>query len=332
MTEPAACGHLPRGVPGPSAHDSLDSAASPGGTTAAPHGPERGTDSTAPPRAAAEAGAAEQFHFREIDQLDPGAPEIRVLGRVEIAGRDVHDLEAGKRNLLPELAAFLYLNPGCGAEEVSRALGGPRGAWSQSTRASNMSRLRTWFGRDREGRLHVPTRGQGRLYTLSGVCCDWERFQRLAKRGSARLAGADRDRGIGDLQGALSLVRGKPFAGSGPSSYVWAEHLKQLMISSIVEVAHALAVQLTQAGNASAARTAIARALDIEPGSELLFRDLLRAERRAGNVAGMEEATERLLFILHELGLEMEPETAQVIERLRPPRRDVGALPRSWNC
>ncbi|MFI0448044.1 BTAD domain-containing putative transcriptional regulator [Actinomadura sp. 6N118] len=261
----------------------------------------------------------------DLLHLDPDAPEIRVLGRVEIAGRDVNDVEVGKRNLLPELAAFLHLKSGCSAEEVSRALGGPRGPWSQSTRASNMSRLRTWFGRDSQGRLYVPTQTQGRLYTLSGVRCDWDRFQALGRRGLAHRVAGDRLRAVKDLQAALSIVRGQPFAGSGPSSYVWAEHVKQLMISVIVDVTHALAVTLTETGNAPAARTAIAKGLEIEPGSELLFRDLIRAEHRAGNMAGIDEAVERLILILYELELEMEPETAQLLEQLRPARRRVGS-------
>ncbi|TYB48545.1 BTAD domain-containing putative transcriptional regulator [Actinomadura chibensis] len=253
--------------------------------------------------------------------LDPGAPDIRVLGRVEIGGRDVNDVEPGKRNLLPELAAYLHLNPGRTAEEVSRALGGARGPWSPSTRASNMSRLRAWFGRDAAGNVYVPTQGQGRLYTLSGVGCDWDRFQARARRGLARLKTGAEDQGIDDLREALALVRGQPFAGAGPTSYIWAEHLKQEMLSAIVDVVHALGVTLTGRGDAADARTVITRGLDIEPGSELLFRDLIRAEHRAGNAAGIDHATERFLRNLYDLGLEMEPETADLLTRLRAPGR-----------
>ncbi|WUI00393.1 hypothetical protein OHR68_00760 [Spirillospora sp. NBC_00431] len=256
----------------------------------------------------------------ETADQDPNAPEIRVLGRVEIGGRDVDDIEPGKRNLLPELAAYLYLNPGRTAEEVSRALGGSRGPWSPSTRASNMSRLRAWFGRDAQGDVYVPTQGQGRLYTLTGVRCDWDVFQTLARRGLSHLKKADHDHAIADLRAALALVRGQPFAGAGPTSYVWAEHLKQEMISAIVDVVHTLGVTLTDTGDAPGARTVISRGLDIEPGSELLFRDLIRAEHRAGNSAGIDHATERLLRNLHDLGLEMDPETADLLTHLRTSR------------
>jgi hypothetical protein len=54
----------------------------------------------------------------------------------------------------------------------------------------------------------------------------------------------------------------------------------------IVDVAHALAVRLTEARDPAAARAAAARGLEVEPGSELLYRDLFRAEHRAGECCG----------------------------------------------
>lgn len=252
---------------------------------------------------------------------DPSQPpavalelEVRVLGAVEVAGRDVADIESGKRNLLPELAAYLRLYPGRTAEEVSRAMGGPRGPWAAATRASNMSRLRAWLGRDDSGRNYVPAQGEGRLYTLSDqVGCDWDTFQTLAKRG----LGAGPGDGIADLRAALGLVRGQPLAGAGPHSYIWAEFLKQGMISAIVDVAHTLAVWLTDAGDPAGARAAVGKGLEVEPGSELLYRDLFRAEHQAGNAAGIEEAAERLMVTLAELDLDLQPQTAELLQRLR---------------
>jgi len=89
------------------------------------------------------------------------------------------------------------------------------------------------------------------------------------------------------------------------------------MISAVVDVAHALAVRLTEAGDPAGARGAVARGLDVEPGSELLYRDLFRAEHRAGNAAGIAEAAERLMVTLAGLGLEMEPDTAELLSKLR---------------
>ncbi len=272
-----------------------------------------------------EAGEPGQDELEPLEDSEPSAElEIRVLGPVEVAGRDVADIESGKRNLLPELAAYLRLNPGRSAEEVSKAMGGPRGPWAPATRASNMSRLRAWLGRDPDGRNYVPALAEGRLYRLAdSVACDWDQFRKLARRGLAdpSLAGTEQ------LRAALQLVRGEPFASAPPHSYIWAEFTRQEMISAITDVAHELAVRLTGAGDPAGARTAIARGLEVEPGSELLYRDLFRAEHRAGNAAGIEEAAERLMVTLAELDLDMEPETADLLNQLRGHRSPKARLP-----
>jgi hypothetical protein len=112
-------------------------------------------------------------------------------------------------------------------------------------------------------------------------------------------------------------VRGEPFASAPPHGYIWAEFTRQEMISAITDVAHELAVRLTETGDPAGARAAIARGLEVEPGSELLYCDLFRAEHRAGNAAGIEEAAERLMITLAELDLDMEPETAVLLRHLR---------------
>jgi transcriptional activator len=239
---------------------------------------------------------------------------------------DTAAIGSGKRNLLPELAAYLKLNPGSTAEEVSRAMGGPRGPWAASTRASNMSRLRAWMGQDPDGRNYVPALGEGELYTLTpGVGCDWEIFRHLARRGLQRCSQGATDSGITDLQAAMRLVRGQPFSGgAGLYSYVWAEFLRQEMISAIVEVAHTLAVRLMEAGDPAAARVAATQGLSVEPGSELLYRALFTAEHQAGNAAGIEEAAGRLMVTLAELDLDMAPKTADLLNELRNRRHGSG--------
>jgi hypothetical protein len=253
---------------------------------------------------------------------DAPTPQIRVLGQVEVVGCDTSAVESGKRNLMPELAAYLKLYPGRTAEELSRAMGGPRGPWAASTRASNMSRLRAWLGRDPAGKNYVPALGEGQLYTLAaGVGCDWEQFQHLVRLGLRPGQAGETGAGIADLRSAMGLVRGQPFSGSGPHSYIWAEFLKQEMISAITDVAHALAVKLMDSGDPSGARRAAAHGLIVEPGSELLYRDLFRAEYQAANAAGVEQAARRLMVTLAELELDMEPETTNLLNEIRGPRR-----------
>ena len=268
------------------------------------------------------AARQEQETIAPTADPDFSIPVVCVLGRVLVTGRDTAAIGSGKRNLLPELAAYLRLNPGSTAEEVSRAMGGPRGPWTASTRASNMSRLRAWLGRDPDGRNYVPALGEGQLYTLSpGVGCDWEIFRHLASRGLKRCNQGTEDSGIAYLQAAMGLVRGQPFSGGcGPHSYTWAEFRRQEMISAIIEVAHTLAVKLIEAGDPAGARVAATKGLSVEPGSERLYRALFTAEHQAGNAAGIEDAAGRLMVTLAELDLDMEPRTADLLSGLRDHR------------
>ncbi|MFC0039557.1 BTAD domain-containing putative transcriptional regulator [Actinomadura rayongensis] len=259
--------------------------------------------------------SSQENEATEPSQDATATPYIRVLGRIEVQGRDVNDLEPGKRGLLVELAVFLRLGENPSGEQLSRALGGARGAWSASTRVSNVSRLRAWLGKDSDGNNYVPTQRNRQIYSIENIGCDWTDFENLATRGLRALAKGNAEVGEHDLQRAFALVKGRPFASAGPDRYVWAEHIKQEMIAGIVDVAHVLALINLDAGRYAAARTVVTKGLDIEPGSELLYRDWFRAEHQAGNRQGLNDAAERLLRSLHDLGLEMEPETAELLDR-----------------
>lgn len=258
------------------------------------------------------AGATTDRAQDPVPLPDPQAPEIRLLGPVDILGVDPGKVESNKRNRLVELAAWLILNPGRGPDEVSRVLGTVDRPWSASTRQSNMSRLRNWFGRDPHDEYYVPVITEGHGYRLhQSVRCDWTRFQLLARRGLARGSA-----GVTELEQALDLVRGQPIGNVPHARYSWADHLKQEMISAVLDVAHAVAVRRLEAGDPVAARVAIAKGLQVEPVSELLYRDLFRAEYRAGNRAGIRDAAARLVELNDACGVEMEPETSALLTEL----------------
>ncbi|MFJ7630496.1 hypothetical protein ACIQZN_28825 [Streptomyces sp. NPDC097595] len=99
---------------------------------------------------------------------------------------------------------------------------------SAAFRTAQLSALRRWLGTDFQ---------RGDTYRFGGdTGTDWHRFQALALRG--RLKGED---GAGDLSAALELVRGRPFDGIPPRRYVWAEYLRQDMITAVVDTAALLA-------------------------------------------------------------------------------------------
>ncbi|WP_370942012.1 BTAD domain-containing putative transcriptional regulator [Amycolatopsis sp. cg5] len=249
---------------------------------------------------------------------DPTVPEIRLLGPVRLCNLDIGKVESKKLNRLVELAAFLVLRSGATADEISRQLGTETQPWSAATRQAYISRLRTWLGRDHDGDLYLPnvaTKPGG--YRLSDtIGCDWHRFQRLANRG----LNEDPARRLTYLQRALDLVEGMPFSNISQGRYAWSTWLQRDMIDAIVDVAHAVADAHQRAGNLTAARAALAKGLQAEPVSEILYRDLLRVEYRAGNLNAVKEAADKLAELAAALDVELDENTSELIRTLLEPR------------
>ncbi|MFJ8911706.1 bacterial transcriptional activator domain-containing protein [Amycolatopsis sp. NPDC102389] len=141
---------------------------------------------------------------------------------------------------------------------------------------------------------------------------DWYRFRQLAGAGPNR-ATSDRR---AHLEAALELVTGMPFSNIGPGRYAWNSWHQREMIDAIVDVAHTLAETCQQAGDLPAARRAILRGLLAEPVSELLYRDLLRVEHRAGNRAAVKAAADKLTDIAAALDVDLDEETAALVGTL----------------
>lgn len=263
--------------------------------------------------------------FDEAGQLPVNEPEIKLLGPVRLVGVDPAQVEAKKLNRLTELAAYLCLHPNTNGAELSRQLGTDDRPWSAATRQGYVSRLRTWLGRDSAGENYVPLVEPGRGYRLAEtVDCDWHRFTALARQGLH--AGPD---GVERLQAALTLVSGMPFSGVPIGRYAWASFLKQEMIDTVVDIAHAAATHLLADGNLRAARIAIARGLQAEPVSELLYRDLIRIEYRGQNLAGVRAAADKLNSLAIALDIDLEPETSELIHQALDPRYRAAATTRA---
>lgn len=267
--------------------------------------------------------AATQSHIDSSDEARErpvNEPEIKLLGPVRLVGVDPAQVEAKKLNRLTELAAYLCLHPNTNGAELSRQLGTDDRSWSAATRQGYVSRLRTWLGRDIASENYVPLVEPGHGYRLAEtVDCDWHRFTALAQQGLH--AGPH---GVEHLQAALALVSGMPFSGAPIGRYAWAGFLKQEMIDTIVDVAHAAATHLLADGNLRAARIAIARGLQAEPVSELLYRDLIRIEYRGQNLAGVRAAADKLNSLAIALDIELEPETSELVRQALDPRYRAG--------
>ncbi|MPY30112.1 LysM peptidoglycan-binding domain-containing protein [Streptomyces adustus] len=279
--------------------------------TAAQRDSEAGadTEATAPsaPAAAdsADTAAGEQ---NGCEAQDLHAPEIRVLGPVEVTGVD----STGHGPKMAQLAALLYFRPGRSADVLCTDMD-PVRPWSTSTLNARMQGLRSSLGSDPADKLYVPRRkaGEDPYRLAAGVRCDWTRFLQLVEH--ALPLGLS---GLGDLEKALTLVRGRPFGGR---PLPWAEPHQQEMITRIIDIAHTVATYRIPAGphhDVVAARQAVATGLDVDPTAELLYRDWMRLEASHGNRSGVHTAITRVQQINRTLDCSLEPETEQLINDL----------------
>ncbi|MFE9769740.1 hypothetical protein ACFYPC_35350 [Streptomyces sp. NPDC005808] len=245
---------------------------------------------------------------QECEAHDLHAPEIRVLGPVEVTGVD----SSGHGPRMAQLAALLFFRPGRSADVLCSDMD-PVNPWSASTLNARTGGLRRSLGNDPAGSPYVPRRSSGEdPFRLSpGVRCDWSRFLQLVERGLP-LGPA----GLADLDKALTLVRGRPFGGN---PLPWAEPYQQEMITRIIDVAHTVAAYRTPAGphqDLSVARQAVATGLDVDDTAELLYRDWLRIEYAAGNRQGLHTAITRVQQVNRSLDCSLEMETETLIHEL----------------
>ncbi|MFE0938355.1 hypothetical protein ACFW4O_38125, partial [Streptomyces mutabilis] len=304
-TDPAGL----RLLPSPAATPQTQDDRSPSTDTPAAHTepcPGSGEDTpNAEPTASAASTAA---NADEGTTDDPHAPQIRVLGPIEVTG--VAGTGHGPR--LAQLATLLFFRPGRSAETLCADMD-PANPWSLSTLNARMQGLRRSLGNDPDGNPYVPRRKSGQdPYRLSpAVRCDWTRFLQLVER--ALPAGPA---GLPDLEEALSLVRGRPFGGA---PLPWAEPYQQEMTTRIVDVAHTVATYRTAPGphqDLGAARRVVATGLDADHTAELLYRDWCRLEHTAGNRHGLHTAITRIQQVNQELDCSLETETEQLINEL----------------
>jgi hypothetical protein len=238
------------------------------------------------------------------EPADLHAPEIRVLGPVDVTGLG----SSGRGKRLAEVAAYLYLRPGRTRTDLAEAMS-PRTPWTENSVKQRLHDLRNLLENTPDGTLRLARGTQGGILpTMTGVRCDWTRFCKLAQRGL--LAGPQ---GVDDLEAALALVRGRPFAGS---TAAWSMPDAQDMVSRIVDTAHTIARYRTATGHHAQARTAIARGIDVEPAAEMLYRDWLALEAACGNRAEVHRIISRLQEELRTLDAEMDHTTEQLIEAI----------------
>ncbi|WP_153469910.1 LysM peptidoglycan-binding domain-containing protein [Streptomyces kaniharaensis] len=255
----------------------------------------------------------------------PAAPQIRVLGPVDVIGT-LGKVESYRRNGLTEIAAWLALHPGKSRHELDEAVW-PGQRVRADTRNTAISKLRAWLGRDPllaaddPSGAYLPTISGGIYAFNDQVTSDWQQFQAYYREGM-HYSGTEADTALAN---ALALVRGRPFSDINQSKYAWAEYDIQEMISAVVDVAHELATRRMAVRDYRAALAAASRGLVCDTMSELLYRDLFTVYSETGDRQGMERTAHQLTRIEIESGSDSAPETVALINALMDANRIASA-------
>jgi DNA-binding SARP family transcriptional activator len=262
----------------------------------------------------------------ELDQaveayVDDSAPvTVGLLGPITVHATG--SIEPDRRARLTEIVAYLATHrAGAPLCDFDAAIWPDRPV-TLKTRNQAITRTRAWLGADEEGVSWLRPLSDGALRLSRRVLVDWELFQALQKR--ARQRGRSRPDVRRDLETALRLVRGRPLSQLPARRYGWlAEtYLEQAIPSAVIDAAHSLARILLEDGDADAALGVARVALDVDRYDERPWRDLLQAHELRGEhrqIALLVKQLHELLDI--ELDDELQPETAELIERLSPRRR-----------
>lgn len=231
--------------------------------------------------------------------LPTDRPCLRLLGPVRVDNAPGKHPEAPGTAL--KILTHLALHPGGHHEELDQAVW-PGAERRTNTRAGAVNKARAWLGTNPDGRPYLALWTQERGYRLEDdLPVDWTIFQTLT---GDNLPAAPTQ----DLLDALHLVYGKPL--TGPR--IAETPAEAEMIAAIADVAHELADRALHAGDATQAAWAAGKGLDVEPVSEVLWRDLIRATHLGGDPERVREVIRRLDDTMEGLG-DLEPETETLI-------------------
>jgi len=226
-------------------------------------------------------------------------PYLNVLGPIELVNaRGMRPDRAPKQCL--EYCGWLLHHPGQTPLSMANSL-----LVSESTRRSNLSRLRIWLGRDGSGKPYLPDAYSGRLKLHPDVSSDWEYLNTLMVGGVQR---ANKDAMIQ----SLGLVRGAPLADTAPGQWGWAEQWRVDMIKAIRDIGVTLANQAIDNRDLDLARWAATRALIAAPEDDKLMTARLRTEHLAGNQVEVNRLAMHITRLARNIGHDLPDEMIEL--------------------
>ena len=189
---------------------------------------------------------------------DEPAPEIRVLGPVELVGLDI-DLTSQQLALV----TYLACHPSASRDDIVDAL------WDGQVISKSRFPNLLAETRARIGREHLPEASEGR-YRIDGIGTDLARLERaVAQTSDGDVEGDARPL----LRSALQLVRGVPFTPPSLRFWAWAAnrgHIAARVESTIADIAARLAREEQADGAYDGARWACEQGLLASPADETL--------------------------------------------------------------
>ncbi|RHW28803.1 hypothetical protein D0Z08_02860 [Nocardioides immobilis] len=244
------------------------------------------------------------------------AVRIGVLGPLE--ARVPGQMDDVRLGLATEVATYLALQTAPVHPSVLSASVWPRGVTSE-VRDATIERVREWLGHATDGSYLLRENDEGRLFLADEVAVDWHAFCTLVQRSRGAAAKTEMEL----LRRALQLIRGPFLDRRERGRYAWLARTRlDTTIADAVESAAHRLVELSSDdpdGAAGAARAG----LRLVPHSQLLWRDLLRAEYDGPGGPGIAAAVDEMLVALSERDADLEAETEALVEELVPGSRPV---------
>ncbi|MDO5683103.1 MAG: LysM peptidoglycan-binding domain-containing protein [Propionibacteriaceae bacterium] len=230
-------------------------------------------------------------------------PTVLLVGPTDLTGTRGEQPTRATRQCV-EYAAWLLEHPGATASMMATEL-----FVAETTRRSNMSRLRTWLGSTEAGERFLPEAYSGRIQLHPAVTSDWNRIQLLTIGGVSRTTDTN-------LRAVLELVRGAPLADAAPGQWHWAEELRTDISSLVRDVGLVLCEKALERGDLDEARWAINRALVAAPEDERLLAARVLTEYRAGNQSEVERLALRLVRSARRLNVDLTDETVTLLQQV----------------